>query len=141
MINICLGAELPALRFEVKYLSCVAASVATVDFFPALLDADYARSVGHPTIFMNTMTLFALIDRFVTDWSGADGFIHSHEVTMHRPTYAGITAEVTGSVTHVGEGPSQDIQWCRLVEVAVSVSDAKGVTASGVVTVALPQTE
>lgn len=132
------GQRLPVVTLEITKGRVAIAPAATLDQFPGHYDAEYARSVGHRTVFMNTMPLLGLIDRVVTDWTGEAGFLYRHSIVMRRPTYADTTVHVAGEVTDVSrvEGPTSWTTGLH-VEVDVRIENIDGLCAQGSVTVVL----
>lgn len=131
------GLNLPPLRLELSVRRVVLTPAYTFDPFPGHYDVEYARSIGHPTIFMNTMPLLGLLDRVVTDWAGPDAVIVRHSISLRAPAYAGMTLSVDG---HVVDKRRREVSgdWpATVVEVAAKISADGRACASGEVTVAL----
>lgn len=119
MSNYAVGSELPRASLKCDTMTVVTANVATLDFFPGLIDPDYAREVGHDTVFMNTMTLQSLMNRYVLDWAPA-GRISWHEISMRKPAYAGVMLEISGEVSAVSDYPGSSLVGPG-VEIEVSI--------------------
>lgn len=102
------GTALPPLSLSCDAMTVITANVATADFFPGLIDPDYAREIGHDTVFMNTMTLQALMNRYVLDWA-PDGRISWHEISMRKPAYAGLSLEVSGEIMAATDYPGSGL--------------------------------
>jgi len=98
MTSFAIGQQLPSLSLEPDTMGIIVGNVGTFDFFPGLIDPDFARSVGHKSAFMNTMVQLSLMDRFALE-AMPEGRIRSHELTMRKPIYGGMALEVTGTVT------------------------------------------
>lgn len=90
--------ELPEVFDEIDYQRVVMNSGATWDYFPGHFDPDYARSQGHPTIFVNTMHLAGFADRVATEWAGADSRVVRRKMTLAGSIYAGDTMVGRGRV-------------------------------------------
>ena len=81
--------QLPETVDEVSYQRVVMNAGTTWDYIPWHYDPDYARSHGHPTIFVNTMHLAGFIDRMATDWAGPYSRVVRRKVTLQGSIYAG----------------------------------------------------
>lgn len=132
------GQLLPEVVFNTTTVGVIAANIVTVDFFPGLIDPDYARSAGHRTVFMNTMSLLSLMDRFVLDIV-PEGRIKSHEIAMRKPAYAGMALAIAGEVTAVSPfSGSRLVGAGSALDITVTVSAEGERCASGKVTVVVP---
>lgn len=132
------GQSLPVVTMEITKAQMAMATTPTLDVFPGHYDAEYARSVGHRTVFMNTMPLLGLLDRAVTDWTGEAGFVHRHSIVMQRPTYAGTTVHVSGEVVDVKkvEGPTSWTTGLH-VDIDLKIKNSDGLCVLGKVTVVI----
>jgi acyl dehydratase len=81
--------QLPETVDEISYQRVVMNAGTTWDYIPWHYDPDYARSHGHPTIFVNTMHLAGFIDRMATDWAGPYSRVVRRKVTLQGSIYAG----------------------------------------------------
>ncbi len=81
--------QLPETVDEISYQRVVMNAATTWDYIPWHFDPDYARSHGHPTIFVNTMHLAGFIDRMATDWAGPYSRVVRRKVTLQGSIYAG----------------------------------------------------
>jgi acyl dehydratase len=81
--------DLPETVDEISYERVVMNSATTWDYIPWHFDPDYARSNGHPTIFVNTMHLAGFIDRIATGWAGPYSRVVRRKVSMVGSVYAG----------------------------------------------------
>ena len=136
--DISVGQALPSLHLDIALGAVVLTPAFTKDPYQGHWDVDHIRSLGHPTVFMNTMSLMGILDRFVTDWSGPATFIVRHSITMRRPTYAGRQIVATGSV--VDKRMSDDPRrWgpAQLIDVAVRVASEGEELCDGHVTASL----
>ena len=70
----------------------------TQDFYPIHHDRDFARSGGHPDIFVNTAFTRAALCRLLTDWAGPAGFVKRLGFQMRRYHLVGDTIYVRGKV-------------------------------------------
>ena len=101
------GDELRPVSDLITYRRAIMNSATTLDYFPGHFDPEYAREVGHPTIFVNTMHLMGFIDRLTMGWCGPTSFIMRRTMKMSVPIYAGDTMVGSGivtAVTAVGSG-------------------------------------
>lgn len=94
-----LGMAIPPLVEEITYRRVIMNPGATGDYFPGHYDPEYARRQGQPTIYANSLHLFGLLDRAVTDWAGPRSFLLRRNVRLHSSMYAGDTVTVSGVVT------------------------------------------
>jgi acyl dehydratase len=90
--------ELPEVIDEISYQRVVMNAGATWDYFPGHYDPAYAKSQGHPTIFVNTMHLAGFADRVATDWAGPDTRVVRRRMTLAGSIYAGDTMVGRGRV-------------------------------------------
>ena len=93
------GMAIPSVVDEITYRRVIQNPGATGDYFPGHYDPDYARGQGQPTIYANSLHLFGLLDRAVTQWAGPTAFLIRRNVRLHSSMYAGDTVTVGGSVT------------------------------------------
>jgi acyl dehydratase len=128
------GRLLPAVQLDVTTRRVVLTPAFTIDPFPGHFDVDYARALGHPTIFMNTMSLLGLIDRLVTDWAGEHAFIVEHSISLKMPVYVGTQVTVRGSVASKGVVDNRGAS-LRVVTVDVAITADDALCTTGQVTV------
>lgn len=103
------GEQLPELVVELSPTMIIAGAFASQDFQDVHHDFLMSARRGHPTIFMNMMTLSGLVSRFVTDWTGPDCMVREHTLRLGRPNYAGDTLRLSATVaqTVVQQGRRQ----------------------------------
>lgn len=127
------GDAIPAVVDEITYRRVVMNPGATGDYFPGHYDPDYARRQGQPTIYANSLHLFGLLDRAVTEWAGPRAFLVRRNVRLHTSMYAGDTVTVAGTVT--GKRIHAD---ARVVDLGLAMTNQHGGTiCSATVTVRL----
>lgn len=127
------GLQLPGVVDEISYRRVVMNPGATGDYFPGHYDPDYARRQGQPTIYANSLHIFGLLDRAVTEWAGPASFIARRNVRLVSSMYAGDTVTVAGRVTGKradGDAPLVDL------ELAMTNQDG-GIICTAAVTVRL----
>jgi acyl dehydratase len=90
--------EVPEVIDEISYQRVVMNAGATWDYFPGHYDPAYAKSQGHPTIFVNTMHLAGFADRVATDWAGPGSRVLRRRITLAGSIYAGDTMVGRGRV-------------------------------------------
>ena len=90
--------ELPEVVDEISYERVVMNAGATWDYFPGHFDPEYAKSQGHPTIFVNTMHLAGFVDRVATDWAGPCSRVVRRKISLLGSIYAGDTMVGRGRV-------------------------------------------
>ena len=92
------GATIPAVVDEITARRVVQNPGATGDYFPGHWDPDYARRQGQRAIYANSLHVFGLLDRAVTEWAGPHSFLMRRNVRLVSSMYAGDTVTVTGVV-------------------------------------------
>jgi acyl dehydratase len=97
------GLELEPLAFEVSYSTLARHVVGTRDLLRMHHDPPYAKEVGAPNIFLNTMWYQAFIGRYITDWAGYDAFLRKLTVKMRAHGCPGDTLTIFGSVVEFTE--------------------------------------
>jgi acyl dehydratase len=93
------GSAIPGVVDEITYRRVIMNPGATGDYFPGHYDPDYARRQGQPTIYANSLHLFGLLDRAVTEWAGPASFLMRRNVRLVSSLYAGDTVTVSGHVS------------------------------------------
>lgn len=93
---------------------------ATGDYFPGHWDPDYAARQGQRAIYANSLHIFGLLDRAVTDWAGPKSFLVRRNVRLLSSMYAGDIVTVSGTVT--GERDDNG----RLVDLDLTLSNQDG---------------
>ncbi|MDF1643715.1 MAG: MaoC/PaaZ C-terminal domain-containing protein [Pseudomonadales bacterium] len=110
------GDELPKLEMPVSYRRVIQDVAATRDFFPGHHNPEYAKKQKVKDIYLNTMFLQGLVDRYVSDWSGPEAFIRKRKIHMQVSIAAGDTIHINGKVTRKYEQDNE-----KLVEVDVQI--------------------
>jgi len=87
---------LPELAIEVTPTVVVSTAIATRDFYPVHHDHDMAVRSGSKDIFLNILTTTGLVQRYVTDWAGADAVVRAVSIRLGVPCYAGDTLTFSG---------------------------------------------
>lgn len=130
--DICVGQSLPTLRAEVTTSSIVTSAIATRDFHPIHHDLDTARKLGHPALFLNIFSSAAYVERFVSQWAGAEARLSRMSIRLGAPCYAGNTLRIEGTVSDSGATPM------RWVEIEMHAYGNESVHASGAVRLEWP---
>jgi len=125
------GDALPSLSVPVTVALVAGGAIATRDYFPGHHDAEAARALGSPHIFMNILTTNGLVQRFVEDWSGPQGRLCDLKIKLGAPNYPGDTMTFSGTVT---DKRASD----RTVEIALKGNNSMGSHVTGTVRVCLP---
>ena len=115
------GATIPSLVDEITFRRVIMNPGATGDYFPGHYDRDYAQRQGQPTIYANSLHLFGLLDRAVTEWAGPASFLMRRNVRLVSSMYAGDTVTVAGVVSGKREADDE-----RLVDLALTVTSHDG---------------
>ena len=127
------GEALPPLYMPLSLKRCIKWVAATRDFYEVHHDREYARRVGTPDLFIGVHFFNGLIGRYATDWAGPHGDLC--RLVMH-PTgrsYPGDVVELRGRVARkFREGGA------GRVDLAMTCGNARGVTHTATITVALP---
>lgn len=95
------GFELPPVHMDITLRKCVLHVAAGWDYMPGHHDAEYARSQGTRTVFLNTLFHQSFVDRVVTDWAGPRTFINRRKIAMKAAICAGDHIIGTARVTRV----------------------------------------
>jgi len=92
------GAAIPAVVDTITARRVIQNPGATGDYFPGHWDPDYARKQGQRAIYANSLHVFGLLDRAVTEWAGPASFLVRRNVRLVSSMYAGDTVTVAGTV-------------------------------------------
>ena len=125
-------AALPPLTVAVTTKGIVAGAVATRDFQDVHHDAERARELGSPNIFMNILTTNGLVERYVTEWAGPGAMLKSIAIRLGAPNYPGDMMEFSGIVT--GRDAAT-----RTLAVSVEGKNARGTHVSASVKLHFPR--
>jgi len=128
------GETLPGFSLELTMTRMVQQVSGTQDFYPIHHDRDFARSGGHPDIFVNTAFTRAALCRLLTDWAGPAGFVKRLGFQMRRYHLLGDTMQVRGKVV---KKYRQDGRGCVDLEVWAE-NPREGIATPGTATVHLP---
>jgi acyl dehydratase len=107
--EIAVPCDLPETVDEISYERVVMNAGTTWDYIPWHFDPGYARSHGHPTIFVNTMHLAGFIDRIATAWAGPCSRVVRRKVTLVGSIYAGDSMVGRGRVIDKRRDDSRDL--------------------------------
>lgn len=111
--------EIPPLVDVITARRVIQNPGATGDYFPGHWDPDYARRQGQPAIYANSLHIFGLLDRAVTDWAGPTSFLVRRNVRLMSSMCAGDTVTVSGTVA----GERED---GRLVDLDLTLTNQNG---------------
>ena len=125
------GEALPELAVPITVTLINGGAIATRDYFPGHHDADAARTLGSPHVFMNILTTNGLVQRFIEQWTGPQAVFTSLKIKLGAPNYPGDCMTFTGSVT----GQDADT---RSVEITLSGKNSMGNHVTGTVALVLP---
>ena len=114
--DVVVPADLPETVDEISYERVVMSAGATWDYVPWHYDPEYARSHGHPTIFVNTMHLAGFVDRIATEWAGPYSRVVRRKVTLLGSIYAGDSMVGRGRVI----GKRRETS-CLLVDLEIGI--------------------
>ena len=93
------GQELPAFKVSVTITSVMATALATRDYQPVHHDVEKVKSLGNVTVFTNTHTTAAYLEKLVMRWAGPDAFLRSLKLRLGVPNYAGDEMLLKGTVS------------------------------------------
>ena len=113
--------DIPPIVDEITARRVVQNPGATGDYFPGHWDPDYARRQGQRAIYANSLHIFGLLDRAVTDWAGPASFLVRRNVRLVSSMYAGDTVKVSGTVT--GEHEDEN---GRLTDLDLTLTNQNG---------------
>ncbi len=119
--EIVVPADLPEVVDHISYQRVVMNAGATWDYFPGHHDPEYARTHGHPTIFVNTMHIAGFVDRVATGWAGPYSRVVRRKMRMLGPIYAEDSMVGRGRVTAKRREASR---W--LVDLEITVFNQRG---------------
>ena len=109
--EIVVPADLPEVVDDISYQRVVMNAGATWDYFPGHYDPEYARTHGHPTIFVNTMHIAGFVDRVATGWAGPYSRVVRRKMRMLGPIYAEDSMVGRGRVTAKRRDRRPDSWW------------------------------
>jgi len=113
--------EIPPIVDEITARRVVQNPGATGDYFPGHWDPDYARKQGQRAIYANSLHVFGLLDRAVTEWAGPTAFLVRRNVRLVSSMYAGDTVTVSGAVAEQRQDEAG-----RLVDLDLSITNQDG---------------
>ncbi|GAB2466918.1 MaoC family dehydratase [Comamonas humi] len=125
------GDELQPLSVPVTVPLITGGAIATRDYQNVHHDADAARALGSPHIFMNILTTNGLVQRFVEGWAGSGSRLMDLKIRLGAPNYPGDTLQFTGAITEKHEAT-------RSVQVTLKGTNSMGAHVSGTAQIALP---
>jgi len=125
------GDALPEQRIDVTSSLVVGGALASQDFTPVHHDRGAAKASGMQDVFMNILTTNGLVERFVTDWAGADARVKNISIKLGTPNLPGETMVMTGSIADTDDAEST-------VVVEVTGKNAWGNHVTGTIKLALP---
>lgn len=128
------GQEIPGYSLEIDWQQVSKQISGSQDFNLPHCDPDFARSWGHPTVFMNTGFQQSCFSRLIHDWIGEEGFLRKFRMEMRKSIYQGDIMTLKGKVTNKyiegGEHCVEADIWCE--------NQRDGVTTPAGCTVILP---
>ena len=111
------GMPIPAVVDEISARRVIQNPGATGDYFPGHWDPGYAHRQGQRAIYANSLHIFGLLDRAVTDWAGPAVFLVRRNVRLMSSMYAGDTVTVNGVIA----GKTEDGD--RIVDVDLTLTN------------------
>ena len=109
MIDVVVGLELPAKRFEITRESLIRYAGASGDFNVIHWNERVAREVGLPNVIAHGMLTMGLAVQVVTDWLGDPARLIDYGCRFTRPIVVpddgvGAVLEVSGKVASIDDG-------------------------------------
>ena len=92
------GEALPELAVPITVTLINGGAIATRDYFPGHHDAEAARALGSPHVFMNILTTNGLVQRFIEQWAGPLAQFTALKIKLGAPNYPGDCMTFNGSV-------------------------------------------
>jgi len=129
--DIAVGDRLPPETIPLTRTLIVATAIASRDYQDVHHDPDLAVERGSKDVFMNILTSNAMVERYVTRWSGPRAVVRRLRVRLGAPNYPGDRMELTGEVTAADPGTGR-------VTVGVRGANSLGDHVTGVVEIELP---
>jgi acyl dehydratase len=99
--DVCVGEALPSFRVPITVTSVMATALATRDYQPVHHDLEKVKSLGNETVFTNTHTTAAYLEKLVMRWAGPNAFLKSLKLRLGVPNYAGDEMLLQGNVTAI----------------------------------------
>lgn len=96
--------DLPVWELPITPTLVVSTAVATRDFQDVHHDRDLANSHGSKDIFINILTTTGLVQRYVTEWAGAQTQVLSCALRLGAPAYPYDTLRFTGDIASEVDG-------------------------------------
>ena len=125
------GELLPELMVPITVTLINGGAIATRDYFPGHHDAEAARALGSPHVFMNILTTNGLVQRFIEQWAGPLAQFSSLKIKLGAPNYPGDCMTFSGSVSHIDADN-------RAVEITLNGKNSMGNPVTGTVALVLP---
>ena len=125
------GEALPELAVPITVTLINGGAIATRDYFPGHHDAEAARALGSPHVFMNILTTNGLVQRFIEQWAGPLAQFTALKIKLGAPNYPGYCMTFSGSVSAVDAHT-------RSVDVTLSGKNSMGNHVTGTVSLVLP---
>ncbi len=136
------GQEIPGYTLKIDWTRLCKQVSGSQDFYPVHHDPEFARTAGHPAMFVNTGFMQGCFSRLMTDWVGDEGFVRKFRMEMRKMNY--LPNDKTGApgdnITFKGKVTNKYVQdsehyveadiWCE--------NGREGVTTPGRCTVILP---
>jgi len=129
------GDEVPGFELPITATRIALHVSGSQDYNPVHHDPEFARSGGHPDIFVNTGFMTACFGRLLSSYVGNDGWVKKFRMEMRRPNHPGDVMKLTGKVIRkYVEGDE------HLLDLEVWAENQRiGVTTPSTATVALPR--
>jgi len=131
--QVAVGDKLPPLKIDITSGLIIGGAIASRDFTPVHHDKAAAQAGGLPDVFMNILTSYGLMGRYVTDWCGPESTIKRLDLKLGAPNLPGFVMTINGEVA------ARD-DTAGTIDIAVTGdNNVWGTHMSGTVRVALPK--
>ena len=133
--QITVGDSLPKLEIDITTTLVILGALASRDWQPQHHDKVFAEERnGTRDIFLNTNHNAAMIERYITDWTGVMGRLGKIRFSMLTPVFPGDKLRFSGEVVR-SHDTQMDFGW---VDIAIVMSVDGKPCSKGVVRVAVP---
>lgn len=129
------GGDVPSITIPITETRLYQQVSGSQDFYPVHHDREFARSGGHPDVFVNTGFMQSCFNHLLCDYAGDDGWLRKFRMEMRRMNRPGDIMTFKGRVVrkYVNDQGEKCVDldvWCE--------NQHEGVTTPSAATVLLP---
>ncbi len=132
--DVSVGQEIPGYSLEISPTRIALQVSGSQDFYAVHHDQEFARSGGHPDIFVNTGFMQGCFNRLICSWIGDEGWLRKFRMEMRRMNFAGDVMTLKGKVTNMFVENGDHLVECELW----AENQREGVTTPSYALVVLP---